>query len=670
VGTSSTVAGGEPQSPLGVPLGIPPANSNTLAAFDPVIIWLQQKVTDGENFLAAQPGWSKIAKSIEAIMSLDDTESVTNPRTTLSTTRTNRIAKITEDLSALQTDTKPFWDYSVANRKFEQHASIYGKLATFWYQHRSVDMTMLDVAKFAQAAGTAYLHIYWNEELGDLDTICEDPRNVIPINPVDYKSLESCQGVILKRKVPVSYIRDRYNLDIAPESDNSGISWMQRAVDTASDIVSPIWKAVKGGNDASEPKLPRLQTVTLYSAQLKDKAVNETQHDIEMGQWRDQITTDETTGFPVSKRVPQNQWSYKVSPGQPLYPHRRLIVWAGKFKLYDGPNFYWHDRFSIIKFTPNPYPWTWLGKAALWDLIPLQYSLNQLLRVIDDHSSQVAQPGSIMDKNNVSKSVYDSFDTRRAGWKVLQNPLAGKGIQIVNPPPLDQAIWAHIQFIIDEMNELAGIKDAARLMDLKQLPSSSSVEAIMNTFTPALRVRSRIMEDFVRNVATQMAFNFTEFYTLPMRVAMLGSGGLTQDDFDFDPGSLLPDHIHSGDYGADGMITPEAFLRGPLPRYDRAKEFMRHFIFKISPGSWLNSAQMEQTLIYFQLFRAGVLDPITLLEKLGVPNIGVESLPDNVRTIIERLKWCQSVGLVADVNAAGRKASGQAPPQIKVSESG
>lgn len=669
---STSSVGGEPQSPFpGQSVGIPPANSNTLAAFDPVIIWLQQKVTDGENFLAAQPGWNKIPKAIQAIMSLDDIETgVLSPSSTLSQTRTNRVAKITEDLAALQTDTRPFWDYSVANRRFEQHASIYGKLTTFWYSHRSVDMTMLDVSKFANAAGSAYLHIYWNEELGDLDTICEDPRNVIPINPTDYKSLESCQGVVLKRKVPISYIRDRYGVDIAPESDTSGISWMQRVADTASDIVSPIWRAVKGGTDSSEPKLPRLQTATIYSAQLKDHSVNESNHEIEMGQWRDQIETDSATGFPITKRVPQNQWSYKVPPGQPKYPHRRLVVWAGKYKFYDGPNFYWHDRFSIIKFTPNPQPWSFLGKAALWDLLPLQVSLNQLLRVIDDHSAQVAQPGVVMDKNNVSKSVYDSFNTRRAGYKVLQNPLAGKGIQIQNPPPLDSAIWNHIQFIIDEMNELAGIKDAARLMDLKQLPSSSSVESIMNTFTPALRVRSRIMEDFVKQVAMQMAFNFNQFYTLPMRVAILGSGGLTQDDFDFDPGSLLPDHIHPGDYNSEGIITPEALIRGPLPRYDRAKEFMRHFIFKISPGSWLNSAQMEQTLIYFQLFRAGVLDPITLLEKLGVPNIGVESLPDNVRTILDRLKWCQSVGLVADVNAAGRKASGQQPPQIKVSESG
>lgn len=111
-------------------------------------------------------------------------------------------------------------------------------------------------------------------------------------------------------------------------------------------------------------------------------------------------------------------------------------------------------------------------------------------------------------------------------------------------------------------------------------------------------------------------------------------------------------------------------MRGPLPRYDRTREWMRQLVFKITPGSLLNSAQLDVTLMYFQLFRAGVIDPITLMEKMNIPNIGVEKIPSQVRTILERLAWCQMVGLVPNISAAGRKASGQEPPEIKVSESG
>jgi len=72
-------------------------------------------------------------------------------------------------------------------------------------------------------------------------------------------------------------------------------------------------------------------------------------------------------------------------------------------------------------------------------------------------------------------------------------------------------------------------------------------------------------------------------------------------------------------------------------------------------------------MIYLQLTRAGWMDIFTLWEILGIPNIGV--LPDNVRTIPERLLYMQQLGLAGDVNAAGRKASGQEPPRVVMKES-
>lgn len=79
-------------------------------------------------------------------------------------------------------------------------------------------------------------------------------------------------------------------------------------------------------------------------------------------------------------------------------------------------------------------------------------------------------------------------------------------------------------------------------------------------------------------------------------------------------------------------------------------------------------------MLYFQLTRAGYMDPITLMEQLNIPNIGVETLPDDVRTVLDRLKWCQENGLTASVgpagaSAAGRKASGQEAPRIVTKES-
>ncbi len=638
-------------------LPIPATSSDTVG--DPTISWLTEAVAEAEAFLAVQPGFDQISSSIDAIMSTDESPNSNGLKEVLSTTRTNRIAKIAEDIAALMTDTKPFWDYSVSNRRFEQHAQIYGKLSTFWYQRRNIDLRLADAIKYYIVGGSGFLHLFWNPDIEDIDAIAEDPRNVLPLRPLGYESCESCLGIIVKRKVPINYIRDKYHIDVQADSDGSAITWLSKMRDGAADVISPIWTFRK--TSKKDVELPRIPTVTLYTCYLKDERRNNrrdmgtlyTGKPIQMGTWED--------------GKPMDNWSYEVALGEKLYPNRRMIVWVGTHKLYDGPSYYWHAHFPILKLTLNPYPWSWLGKAPVWDLLRLQTSLNRLLRVVDDHAAQVAQPGSIHDKNSVSRAEFSSFDTRRAGYKIYQNPLAGKGIQIITPPPLDAAIWEHIKWIQDEMKELGGVADISGLMSLKQVPSNDSVESIIHSMTPAIRFRSRILEAFTRELAMQLAYNFSQFYTLPMRVVELGPGGVTQDDFDFDPGSMLPDFVHDKDYDSGGAISPEALQRGPMPRFDRAKEFLRRFVFKIAPGSWLNSAQVEQKMIYLQLTRAGWMDIFTLWEVLGIPNIGV--LPDNVRTIPERLLYQQQLGLTGDVNAAGRKASGQSPPRVVTKES-
>lgn len=605
----------------------------------PGIAQLISEVQEAEAFLQAQPGYSKIATTIDEIMTVHD--EITDTRNNLSRTRTNRIAKIADDICALLTDTKPSWDYSVANRAFEQHAGIFSKLSTFWYQHRNIDLILSDVIKYCLVAGTGYIFTYWDQEQQDLMSKALDPRNVLPIRPNSFRSLEDSKGVIVKDKVPVNYILDKYGVWVLPDSDGSAISWMTKLKDATDDISSPIHRWAKNSK-RSEPKMGRIPTVTLYTRYYKDTTVN-------------------TLPVPVTLGV--GTYAVTAKTGEKLYPNLRMTVWAGDKILYDGPSYYWHGKFPIVKLTLNPYPWTWLGKAPLWDLISLSHALNAMLRVMDDHAAQVAQPGAIMDKNNVSKSQFETFDTRRAGYKVLQNPLMGKGIQIQTPPALDASIPEQRDWIINEMAELAGLKDLDRMMDLKQLPSNDTVENIIHQMTPTLRMRSRILEAFSRELAMQMAYNFTQWYTLPRRVTILGPGGITMDDFDFDPGSLVPDtNPHEG-------MTPDTLLNGPEPRYNRAQNFLRQFVYKISPGSLLNSAQMERSMMYAMLTRMGIMDPITLLEQLGVPNIGIDKLPDNVRTVLERLQWCQQVGLMPQVNPVGAKASGQQTPRIVSKES-
>src|SRR4029077_8163842 len=428
---------------------------------------------------------------------------------------------------------------------------------TSWYQRRNIDLRLAEAIKFYAVAGTGFVHRFWNPDAEDVDMISEDPRNVLPIRPTDYTTLESCLGVIVKRKVPVSYLRDRYKINVTSDSDGSALTWLEKVRDYAADVVSPIWKwASSSRSSATAPNLPRIPTAWLYTCYLKDHRRNTredmgdlyTGDSVYMGRWEE----DEDGEY-----KPLTNWSYEVKKGEALYPHRRMIMWAGMQKIHDGPMYQWAGLigFPVQKLTLNPYPWSWFGKAPVWDLLPLGRSKNQLLRVIDDHLAQVAEPGSIHDKNNVSESTFKSFSTRKAGYKIRQNPMAGKGIQGVNPPPLEPAAFEYLKWMENEEATLAGTQDLSPMMKLGQLPSDESIEMILRSMTPGLRARSRILEAFHRDLALQLTYDFTQFYSMPMRVTILGPGGIVQDDFDFDPGSMVPDFVHDGDYTTNEGVT-------------------------------------------------------------------------------------------------------------------
>lgn len=634
------------------------------------IAFFMDKFQIGQAFLKSQPNFNKIQLAVDAVMGMDSASITAN----LSTSRTNRIGKVNDDITATLTDTKPFWDYHTYNNRFEQHAQNYSRGATLWYQRRSCDLAMFDVINYHNAAGTGYLHMYWDPELQDIRPVGLNPLKVIPIDPIGNKSLEDCKGAIIYEDKPISYFQDTYGIFIQPDSTGGVGGFMNRASNIIFGSASPIHLSFASDQKASAQAV---KTAREYIAYIKDYRCNckedlgdsYTGQPIPMGDFMEVEFADRETGEKKKRYEPANHWSYWVHPGDPLYPHGRQVIFTARKLIRDGPSPYWHGHIPIIKFTLNPIPHSWFGKAPLADLLDLQQSLNKMLRVIDDHADQVAQPGLAASTDGVSPTMFDDINTRRAGWKVHYDSRYGEPFKIVPPPVLEAMVPEHRDWLCNEIDMLSGVADLRHLMQLNQMPSSTTMESIVNSMSPILRLKSRIMEAFIREVAYQYMFNFSQFYSIEQITAMLGLAGITLDNFDFDPGTSVPDFLFS-DMDPQGKIKPEAIANGPRPRYQRAREFLRMFTFKIQPGSWLQSAELESTMFYFQLVRAGIMDPISLLEKLNVPNIGTEILPPTARTILQRIAWCQQNGLMMDVNAAGRKASGGESPRIKVSESG
>lgn len=616
-----------------------------------VIGWAQDAITEATQFLKAQPQYDRIAPTIMAINGDFDQPF----GRVLSSTNLNRFGKIALNLVAGLTDTKPFWDYKTYNPRFKETADILGKLSQHWWQGRFIDLRFADAIKYACAAGTGWCHhTGWNTETNDLDVLAEDPRDVLPIRPSSYYSIQDAMGVIVRRERTVNYVRAKYpecaHL-IKADRDGSyqasaGASRANRLLSSLNAQLSPFHANLLAERAAA--KIAKIPTVDLFTLYVKDDALNDMKIPMLMGE-RDK------------------NWSYVVQPGQPLYPRRRMVVFTRTAVLYDGPNIFWHGLFPLNKLTLDPWPWTWLGKAPLWDILPLQKSLNSTIRIIDDHNQRVAEPGVMGDKNALSRRGMRKINTRRPGLKFSYNPISGKPAQILYEPPLDASIPAHVAFLIEQMDDISGVRDMSSLMKLNQLPAADTIEKITETMTPANRLRSRYMEAFIREFAVMTASNFFQFYTMPMRLAILGPNAVVSEDFDFDPGTLVPDYVHDEDFGNTGNVTQEAIRRGPRDRADRASAFLRYFTFHIAPASLLSSSEVERKLLYLSLSRAGLIDHWTLLEVLGVDNVGEP--PSGAKTITERLMAESEMGMGMNISPTGRKATGQTMPRVVTKES-
>lgn len=634
-----------------------PSQQNPFGIHD----WCGLAISEGENFLASQPGFGQIDEINRAVLGVTGDDKLRSQA--ISNLSLNHMGKIALDLASALTDIKPFWTYKVSNQRFEQQAEMGQKLASAWWTSPlGIDLKFCDVIKSTLGAGSGYAHLVYSKMHQDLDLIPEDPRDVLPIRPSDMISVQNCFGICIRRERTVNFLKEMYPQfanRIHPDRDGSyaakGRTPQQQVAGLGlqSGFMANLWNSLGGQPKAKSLNIPVCDLFTIY---VKDDSLN-------------------MTGSPKLMGDPESNWSYIVKPGMAFYPRGRCIIMVRSCKepLYDGPNIYWHGLFPCPKLTLDPWPGTWLGKAPLKDLLTIQGAIDGTARGVMDKLEKCWRPDLFTSKRTQqgggqSKASADRIDTRRAGLR-LSIPIGGVPPQIVEPNMQGVTIGIEVlRMLIDQAKELAGTQELTSLVNLGQIPSSETVERLVEAASPAVRLRSRVLEVYMREVAMITLMNFFQFRTVAQRIAVLGPKGQTFEDFDYDPGTMIPDMMSIMGPGDDG---------NPLPRYERAREFIRMFTFQIAPGSLLSAASVTDKMMYLQLTRMGICDPFTLLEKLDVPNVGT---PDEAgTTIYDRLKWvtAQGMGLAvgpAGASAAGRKATGQQMPSMRsdgrISESG
>lgn len=649
-------------NPFDTSTAIPQANYE-----DGLLSWIDQRIKEGDAILKDEPAYDEIDKSISYIMG--DQISRDRP-SALANCPDNRLKNILNQTVAALTDIHPIFGFKTYNANFKDQEDVLMKLSQAWWVNTFADLRLGDVIKFSAGVGTGYCEVVWDASLyggtGDILLRSLDPRDVLPIQPSLTSSVQDWGGLIIRTSKTPDELKvrfpDKAHL-ISADNQPSLISrtW-SRARKAASRIITPAAVDVSNASNArNTPK--KVATTEVYTTYVKDRRLCTSNQPIIMG---DPLTTWSYTVYPVGwEQVPDGndtsgfpQYRKADIEDSKLYPRGRMIISTKKTILYDGPNPYWHGMFPIAKLSLDPWPWSFLGLGLVHDIIPLQDALNETLNGFLDHVRKLLRPAVVADKKITATSNWEKIDTRMPGLKIkTPTALGGKAIEFVSPEALPPYTFEFLQWLATEMDYHAGTANLAALTQLQQTPGSDTIEKMQEALSPVLRLKGRLLECFLREIGEMVKGNFFQFYSMPRRVSMLGDAGVVFNDFDFDPGSLVP-AMSEDDPDYDIHIDKS------IPRAKRAQWFHKNFTFQITPNSLLAISQISRKLMYMMLRKDMLVDRWTLYDVMEIPNGGAPppgTGEDITSRIMAEMQMMQAL-LPQPAPGPGQPSSMQEPP--------
>lgn len=632
--------------------------------------WLLEAREEGDRINHADPSFDKMDTAQNYIMG----EQITGDHPSyLHKVVVNQCKKAIKTHVSALTDVAPLFGWKTQNPNYQDHGGVLDKLTVIWWINTFADLALADVLRYALIGGSGDCVVEYDPYFidgGNTRLIARDPRDTLPLRPTRSLSLQDWEGVTIREAVSpnkLKYLFPEKSHFLTEDSGVlGGIFTKFRRLSNVTSATTYTLDGLRGKNPNATPAKTVTPEITLYRTFLHDRSINQ-------------------TGKPMLMGRAGTNWSYMADPMKALYPNGRLIVWTERTILFDGPSPYWHGYFPISRLKIDPWPWSFFGLSILNDLMPGQDILNTTINDFLQVFSQWVNRGSVWD-SKIPEGLFRRFDPRKPNWKVKRPNAFSEGMKPVEGPQLPAWAMQFLTFMFQKFDDIAGTANIQALLQLRQAPGADTIEKFMEALTPEIRLEGRQIEVFLRDVAMMFKGNVFQFESKQRRFATLGESGGLAEDLDYDPDTLIPAMAK----GEPGYIPD---LDASLPRHQRARFFMHQFAFRVAPNSMLAMEAQTRKLLYLQLSRQGYLDFWTLMEILGIPNVGqpppmplpvmgkdYKIDPDNPQppplvlrvptTITERLMAMQQMGIGQTVSPVGRKASGQSGPTLKQKSDG
>lgn len=507
----------------------------------------------------------------------------------------NRIWTNLIQLVSYLTDIRQSFEVKANNDLYKQHADILNQLIRGWFFNEDIDMTLAMII-IHSALTIGYGRLVWNPDLkngeGELELTACGAMDVIPIRPSH--NLQRALGVIYRTPKPLSWFQEKYPTKgfavpvdreysqfISTTSTAAGQGMWGRAYQ----VLSPQMRRLFG-QSASSYRDSVIPMALYREFWIRDNQLNTSNREVIVGDL-------------------DKEYGYKVQSGQRLYPRGRLICMGGPVVLYDGPNPFWHGQFPFAALRLNRVPWQWPGISEFRNQIPLQDVMNNILAGILDAVKKAVNPPLIAPDNAFGTAVKRNLDPNMPGAKIFFSPASISPPQYAPAPNLPSFVFQTMLYAQQELDSQSGFIDMGSVSRRGIVPAGDTLEQLKEGQQTLVRLKTRYIESFLKDIGQQFVPNFFQFYTMKRRVQILGQNGLTFEDFDYDPGTMVPAGVP-------------------------AEEHWRQFQFLVQPGSLLKSSRQPMQMLMLNLRRMGDMDRDNMLESLDLGQ-----MKESIRTNLE-----------------------------------
>ncbi len=644
---------------------------------------MREAIAQGRNYLKAQPSYNDVQAFTEVIAGLESA----NPNTSdkLSRVKYNKSKRVVRELVAGLSNLRPISTYRTENSDYQHQTEILNKLYLSWYHMSGAGRDIREGIQWA-AGGKGWLSPLWAPDVpwsnkGDIKLFAYGPNDVLPIQIGKDNDIQKAYAVVLCVETPLFQARMKYSHYADKiKRDRSFASWLRAGVQAVQRFASPALNAIDREKQKTS-STGTFPTVDIYYAYVLDGTINDTGKKIAMGRpgssWYYEVPSIDSE-IPTGLKDPKtgaDQFRKATAEDCRIYPLRRLIISTNDCvlnpQMEEQTNTFWHGKVPLIPMQLDDWPWSFWGFPVTQDTKPLEKSLVNTLRAMDD-SANVRLDPPLKYGGGITKSFMESVNLRVPNQSLKIEGM--KGDSFVEPMlPVnyyDAPAWManHVKWLDDAMDYLSAVKDIQALLKAKQIPSSESIEKLQELMGPVLGDMGMNVEASVQELGGQMKSNFFQFYPLARRMQILGENGVDQQDWDYDPSTLVPSHL-PGEAGFDewkgyakaGKFEGPPQIASQPSNFDslqRARWHMNNFHFYVTPNSLLQLTQITRKMLRLQLRRTGFpISMWTVAEDFDIPNFG--KVPPGVDTEWE--KWAEEQRMMARLKVIIAEEAGQSP---------